>query len=259
MDRTATVLLDEEEIFNSLTEKIEEVYSETAESRQDYIHFLNLSFEEFISHVDKFNLFDNSSIEPNLIEEQLLVFIQMEENKNFAVLTDNDHLIPYIPNSELTMFIKTNKDKIIENGFLFDMKSTENNYGMTVFIPYLKGKKIYGFYKCVNHLELMTPVRQYFHVNNCKENEIIPTVKIPSMDGCSLDREINEEEIIRIANFSSKFEKLARSWKTALDAIDELDFLLHKTTDPNYIEKILLVSNMISFGDLLEDTDTAVV
>ncbi len=251
----------ENTVNNILDEAINEIERTRENIRQNLnlIDFVNISFSEFVEKVDGMSIFENDSIDPPLSKDQLLIFF-VHEGEHIAVLSSPTHIIPYIPNSNITIFTKTSKNKVIENGFLFNMESSTDNIGITVFVPYMTGKKIYGFFKYIHREELLKPIRQYFHVGSCKEDEVIPSVSLPIIEPRSIESNITEEDKVMAANCSPRFDKLSKTWTKVIDAIDDYHYILHKTIDANYIEKIMIANKQLSYPRMNDDGgDTTVV
>lgn len=239
-----------DQINDILDNAIDNIEQSRADVRQqlNLIDFVNISLGEFVKKTPNMSIFDNTSLKPPLSEDQLLLFFE-HDGENIAVLSSPKHMIPYIENSTIQIFTKTSKNKVIENGFLFNMESNKDNLGITVFVPYMSGKKIYGFFKYIKRENLISPIRQYFNVGSCSEDEIVPSVSLPTVEPRPLESDITERDKVMAANCSPRFDKLSTTWKTVIDALDDYHYILHKTIDPNYIEKIMFANKQLSFPD----------
>jgi len=260
--REQTVGNSVENNINSILDQAISNIEETRESVRQNLHlvdFVNISLSEFVEKVDDMSIFNGETLDPPLSKDQLLIFF-VHEGENIAVLTTPTHIIPYIQNSTIKIFTKTSKNKVIENGFLFNMESQTENIGITVFVPYMTGRKIYGFFRYIQREDLLKPIRQYFHVGSCKEDGVVPSVSLPNTEPRSIESTITEEDKVMAANCSPRFDKLSTTWETVLDALDDYHYILHKTIDPNYIEKIMIANKQLSYPRTEDESnDTTVV
>lgn len=193
--------------------------------------------------------FNQLAIEGEL-EYQVLILDKMtyygRNMGNRLFTSSTSHILPYLEESR-TCNIRTKTDKGINNkGITFQMES--DKCGLICFVPFLNGKKIYGYYiKKTNYNGF--DQMQFFNVGKCNHDDCLYNLIVPSFDDSrGLSDVLTEEDRIRIANSSSKFRKLVNNWQSVYTAIDYFNWMLFETLDPGYMYKLMELNRMISFG-----------
>ena len=182
-------------------------------------------------------------IDPSPPEEQLLLGIKdvvegVRTPNNRLFLANHNLVIPHIQGITPTIRIRNFSDKLIPSGFeIIEQTGMVDNYIFTLFcyIPYMGGKKIFGFGK--THDFLWT--QRLFSVGFCREDELLPSFELPSMPFRNNSSSIGDMDRIICSNTSARFRKMSANWNSIGHATEDLNTMLFSTIDPNYMEKIM--------------------
>lgn len=246
VDSAFSATLDIDEITRQISE-IQQVRDQVVNDTQNEmgiaLNVVNLTASQFSEKTDLLTKF-SGELDPQITQQITLLFVK-ERTVSTPVMFLDIHKIPYIDESELDIVIRNENGRLIEDGMWIDQ--SKDGYGLICFIPYRSGKKIYGFYKLGFCERISKDVRQFFAVGSCREQEGVPSIQLPSRDPVSLDNDISQNDRILAANNSPRFRKMADGWTFLGEAISDLNNLMRKTVDPNYIEKIMSLVNQMSY------------
>lgn len=207
----------------------------------------NLCIYDFCKKCNGFSVFSDK--DKKIIEGVLLSFYKKEENHDSTpLLFKSTTVLPFVRDSEITVQTHSDTGKLMDEGIIIDQY--KEPFGLLIYIPFRGGKKVYGFYRkpeIDDEYGSYKKIKQFISISQCKEADMIPNMQIPDINYRSLTDPINEDDKILAANSSPRFRKMSENWLQLSDALLDLNDLLNKTIDPNYIEKIMLLNNQLSF------------
>jgi len=170
-------------------------------------------------------------------DNQFLLGIKTKD-KHHLIISDVNHRLPVLDSKGTHKIYTKIGSKIREKGFMIDMFGDEN-YGILVWIPYLPGDKIYGYY----YQKSQTHPKQVIDVGKIKTHNPIPeckNIKSPR----DIDSKLNEIDRIRIE--TSLSSKRFDYGETLFSSLKSVDTLLTSVKDPAYITKLLNLNYMLN-------------
>ena len=228
---------------------VEERTRELAQESQAEMNLVlaieNMGIQEFCRRTQQLSLFEQT-MDPPMNAELVLVFAK-ERTVQTPMLFNATHMLPYVDGSTISIEIRSDTGRLMDGGILIDQFKGDTSYGIFVYLPFTYGKKIYGFYHLGHCTKNRKNIRQYFSVGECKESEPIPSIQLPDMTPRNLDSELTDNDRILAANSSPRFRKLSENWVYLGEGLNDLNGLMRKTIDPNYLEKIMMLNNQLSY------------
>ena len=245
MTQPNTTLIDIEEVKKQITQIKESLEKNIKQTQRE----LNIVFP--IRNIKIKNFFEKNNLNIEILNDKF----ENPINSNFLLLLHTPRRIPIIFNSSIMLpqlikssckiRIKNSENQLIDKGAI--IYQFFDDRGLYLFVPYNSGKKVYSFYFLSYCSRIRDVVRQFYTISKCDLEDSISSIKMPAEEPRKLDDFITENDRIIASNVSSRFRKVAENWVYLSDALRELDNLLEKTVDPNYIEKIISLNSQLSF------------
>ena len=213
-----------------------------------------LSLPFYISNInwgqfcERNNFFDIVRPRENqlLVENQIVIkdtITHKDKDKARDIIVNNDTLIPYIEDADITKTRTTTRRQANNSGmFIIQQKG---NVGIVCYTTFIKNKKIFSAYIVPEGSD----VKQFYYITSVKSNLIIPNISIPNSTSLRpLTDELTETDIINIANSSARLKKKAKNFTTVGDALTFFDDMLKNTVDFSYITKLITLNRDISIS-----------
>lgn len=226
-------ILDRMNEIENQDDKLDEEYFPYAIREYTWIEFSKM--QNVIQIIDLSTL----KLRAKLQGQILLDYYQTVIDISRIIPADSNITIPCPVGGSLNVkdYKKTNT---IPSGF--SMTCTLKDFYFYIYISFdSKKKKIYGFFD---------PYRRVYAVGSIKSNQPIINCVYPK-NGRMMNSSLNENDRIII---DSKLTSGTRStnWLNLDDALRSLRIRLSRTSDPNYIHKILSLMLVLSYPHLLE-------
>lgn len=236
--------------MEAVEQRNREVAQEVQQNMGLVLTIENVPIREFCERSSTLLSVFEQQMDPPMNSDLVLVFAK-ERTVQTPLLFTNSHVMPFVSDAVIGVEIRSDTGRLMDGGILIDQY--KEPYGIFSYLPYSAGKKIYGFYKRTTCGRNHKDIRQYFTVGECKEGDPIPSIQIPEMQARNLDDNLTEVDKMLAANSSPRFRKLSEGWSYLGEALHDLNGLMRRTIDPNYIEKIMFLNNQMSYPAFSRD------
>ena len=236
---------------NQLEENVTNVQNAIVGELGTPLHINDITWEAFCENLNLDNgsvsVVDLSNISPPIHSSNILLKETISHNSNSRIVITNSHfMIPKLENRIGIRIITMTSRKLNEKGVMIDQwiddpdNADGGGSGILTFIPFVTGKKVFGFYQKEDY------IKKFFNVGSCKPIDPIHNVTIPE-GGASINDELTDENKVIIANSSAKLRNLVDDWDTVRDLHSFINTQIFETIDPSYLLKLFNLSKSIIF------------
>ncbi|MCK5016509.1 MAG: hypothetical protein KAS32_05485 [Candidatus Peribacteraceae bacterium] len=229
----------------------------------------NLSWEQFaalpntqVKVADAKRLFeaneDGDTRGEIIANVELLLFNEsrdFESYRSYPIITSASTSVTVIVDdaveTSVRLPIKVTGD--VPRGMIISQKYTDQKLGAVSFLPIASGlKKVFGMYNIIDSESI--PVYAFFYATACKSDEMIPSVShVDIPEDFDVHRSLTETDKVLMSNTSARFKTISQQCDTLYEALRQINNYMSETIDPNYILKLMLLTQQLVYVNVAEE------